>query len=177
MFSVQDADLIAKILNGEKRAYTVLVQRYEKPLLRFILKFIRDEELARDILQESFLKTYMSLSQFQNKCSFKNWLYKITLNTTRNKVRSLKDMDNIDDVEIVQICTIESGLLSQERLDQLREVVQELPDRQRQAIELRIYQDLSFKEVSTIMDCPYDTAKANYRHGMMKLKEKLESCG
>ena len=103
MISVQDKDLVYEIQNGNRAAYAVLVKKYEKLLLRLLLKFVRDEELARDIMQEAFLKTYMSLSQFQFKCSFKNWLYKIALNTARNKLRALRETENIEDVVILEV--------------------------------------------------------------------------
>jgi RNA polymerase sigma-70 factor, ECF subfamily len=174
MISVQDRDLVYEIQNGNRAAYAVLVRKYEKLLLRLLLRFVRDEELARDIMQEAFLKTYMSLAQFQFKCSFKNWLYKIALNTARNKLRAQRETENIDDVVILEACLIESNLLKEEMLFQLRSFVESLPEKQKQTLELRVFQDLSFKEVSSIMNCPYDTAKANYRHAMLKLKEQFK---
>ncbi len=174
MISVQDKDLVYEIQNGNRAAYAVLVRKYEKLLLRLLLKFVRDEELARDIMQEAFLKTYLSLSQFQFKCSFKNWLYKIALNTARNKLRALRETENIEDVVLFQACLIETNMVRDEMLQQLRLFVEALPDKQKRTLELRVFQDLSFKEVSSIMNCPYDTAKANYRHAMLKLKEQFK---
>ncbi|MBY0385269.1 sigma-70 family RNA polymerase sigma factor [bacterium] len=171
MFSAQDTDLVYEVQNGNRTAYTKLVKKYEKLLFRLIVRFVKDEELARDVMQEAFLKTYMSLARFEHKCSFKNWLYKIALNTARNKLRSLRESENIEDVVILDVCLIEANMLRQEILEKLRSVVDTLPEKQKQALELRVYQDLSFKEVSVLMNCPYDTAKANYRHAMLKLKE------
>lgn len=171
MISVLDTDLVLEVQKGNRAAYTGLVQRHEKQLFRLLIRFVRDEELARDIMQEAFLKTYMSLGQFEFRCSFKNWLYKIALNTARNKIRAQREMENIEDVVILEICLIEKNMVHQELIQELREFVETLPEKQRKTLELRVFQDLSFKEVSTLMNCPYDTAKANYRHAMLKLKE------
>ena len=171
MISVLDMDLVLEVQKGNRSAYTGLVQRYEKQLFRLLVKFVHDEELARDIMQEAFLKTYMSLPKFEFRCSFKNWLYKIALNTARNKIRALREMENIEDVVILEICLIEKNMVYEEQIQELRQFVEKLPEKQKKALELRVFHDLSFKEVSTLMNCPYDTAKANYRHAMLKLKE------
>lgn len=171
MISVLDTDLVQEIKAGNPKAYTALVKKYERPLLRLVMKFVKDEELARDILQEAFLKTYMSLAQFENRCSFKNWLYKIALNTARNKLRSLRETENIDDVVILEMCFIENNMVHQELLEELKAFVETLPEKQKRTLELRVFHDMSFKEVSHLMDCPYDTAKANYRHALLKIKE------
>ena len=166
-----DRDLVIEVKKGNRHAFTMLVKKYERPLLRLLLKFVKEEELARDILQEALLKTYMSLAQFENRCSFKNWLYKIALNTARNKLRALRESENIDDVVIFDVCVIEHNMEHQETMEMVRRFVDRLPEKQKKTLELRVFQDLSFKEVSEIMDCPYDTAKANYRHALMKIKE------
>ncbi len=171
MVSVLDTDLVLEVQKGNRSAYTGLVKRYEKQLFRLLVKFVRDEELARDIMQEAFLKTYMSLAKFEFRCSFKNWLYKIALNTARNKIRAQREMENIEDVVILEICLIEKNMVHDELLQELRQFVETLPEKQKRTLELRVFQDLSFKEVSVLMDCPYDTAKANYRHAMLKLRE------
>lgn len=171
MVSVLDTDLVLEVQKGNCSAYTGLVKRYEKPLFRLLVKFVRDEELARDIMQEAFLKTYMSLAKFEFRCTFKNWLYKIALNTARNKIRAQREMENIEDVVILEICLIEKNMVYDELIQELRQFVETLPEKQKRTLELRVFQDLSFKEVSILMDCPYDTAKANYRHAMLKLKE------
>ena len=67
----------------------------------------------------------------------------------------------------------ESGLLQEAVQKRLTEEIEQLPSKQKTAVLLRVYEDLSFKEIAQIMDCPYDTAKANYRHGLMKLKASM----
>lgn len=168
-----DYDIVKEIQNGNRAAFAKLVKKYDKPLLRVVTRYVRDTELAKDVLQEAFFKTYQSLEHFEFRCSFKNWIYKIALNTARNKLRSFKLTENIEDVVLIELCHIESDMMQDEVMLRLRELVQLLPEKQRLTLELRVFRDLSFKEVATMMDCPYDTAKANYRHAMLKLKTWL----
>lgn len=172
---VGDYDYVKKIQEGCGQSFTPLVRKYEKLLLRLVARYIKDQEMAKDVVQEAFFKTYQSLPTFEFRCSFKNWLYKIALNTARNKIRSLKEMDNIDDVTLIEACTIELGMMQEEVLRTVRDLVDQLPEKQRQTLELRVFQDMSFKEVAAAMKCPYDTAKANYRHAMLKLKEHFDA--
>jgi len=99
------------------------------------------------------------------------------VNTAKNKLRERRDSTDIEDVQVSVAAIAESGLVHSSVADALQELVDALPPRQRTALMLRVYEDLSFKEIAEVMQCPYDTAKANYRHALMKLKTELEENG
>lgn len=168
---MEDAYIIREILSGNRKMFTEIVKKYELPLLRLVSKYVKDVELARDIVQESFFKIYKSLDRYQGRCSFKNWVYKVTLNTAHNKMRSRRIHENIDNTVISIASEVETNLMSKEVRRMLTEVVDALPERQRESVRLRVFQDMSFKQVADVMNCPYDTAKANYRHAMIKIKD------
>lgn len=169
-----DLELVQQVKEGDQLAYAELVKRHQKALLRLVLKFARDLDLAEDILQDSFVKAYQKINQFEGRSSFKSWLYRIAINTAKNKLRSLKkEQVSLDDVQVSQSAEAESALLREAVQKRMKEEIDELPDKQKTALTLRIYEDMSFKEIAQIMDCPYDTAKANYRHGLMKLKAAM----
>lgn len=170
-----DLELVQQVKEGDQLAYAELVKRHQKPLLRLVLKFTRDLDLAEDVLQESFVKAYQKINQFEGRSSFKSWLYRIAINTAKNKLRSLKkDQVSIEDVQLSQGAEAESALLKEAVAARMKEEIDQLPDKQKAALMLRIYEDMSFKEIAQIMECPYDTAKANYRHGLMKLKASMK---
>jgi len=145
-------------------------------LLRLSLRFVKSLDLAEDIVQDSFIKAYEKLHSFEGRASFKSWLFQIAVNTARNKLRETKrDTTDIDKVQVAVLAVAESHLVHSAIAAMIQEEVEKLPFKQKTALVLRVYEDLSFKEIADVMECPYDTAKANYRHALLKLKEVFES--
>lgn len=172
----EDLKLVGDVLKGDRNSFSVLVRKYQKNLLRLSLRFVKDLATAEDTVQESFIKAFEKLDSFQGRASFKSWLFQITVNTARNKLRERKDgMVDIENVNLSTSATQEIELSNNALSKLIQGFVETLPERQRMAMELRIYEDLSFKEIAELMGCPYDTAKANYRHALLKLKDHLQS--
>jgi RNA polymerase sigma-70 factor (ECF subfamily) len=170
-----DLELVEKVRGGERRAFSELVKRHQRGLLRMSLRFVKDMDSAEDVVQESFIKAYEKLNSFEGRSSFKSWLYQITVNTARNRLRENKrDTTDLDDVQIGVNAVAESNLVQIAVAEMLQKEVEKLPFKQKTALVLRVYEDLSFNEIAEIMECPYDTAKANYRHALMKLKQVFE---
>lgn len=137
---------------------------------------MKDLDCAQDVVQEAFIKAYEKLSLFEGRSSFKSWLYQIAVNTAKNKLRENRhQFSDIEDVSIGIEATAEKNLVHQAVGEILQREVDQLPFKQKTALVLRVYEDLSFAEIAQIMECPYDTAKANYRHALMKLKETFEN--
>jgi RNA polymerase sigma-70 factor (ECF subfamily) len=131
--------------------------------------------LAEDIVQESFIKAFQKIHLFEGRSSFKSWLFQIALNTAKNRFRErTMDLVNIEDTHLGIDPGAEKGMVQNDMKRRIREEVDSLPEKQRIALTLRVFEDLSFKEIAEIMGCPYDTAKANYRHALLKLRERLE---
>ncbi len=170
-----DLELVEKVKGGNRKAFSELVKRHQKGLLRMSLRFLKNIDAAEDVVQESFIKAYEKLNSFEGRASFKSWLYQITVNTARNKLRESRL--ETTDIEFVQISVgaiAESSLVHSAVKDLLQHEIDKLPLKQKTALVLRVYEDLSFKEIAEVMECPYDTAKANYRHALIKLKQSLE---
>jgi RNA polymerase sigma-70 factor (ECF subfamily) len=173
-----DFDLVREVKTGKPEVFGELVRRHQKALFRLALRFSRDEGLAEDIVQESFVKAYQKLNTFEERSSFKSWLYRITINTAKNKLRSGDHLDlDIEDVVVAVDSKVQGNLEHRELSGVLAEEVKKLPERQRIALTLRIYEDMSFQEIAQIMECPYDTAKANFRHAVLRLKKTLSARG
>lgn len=170
-----DTELVAQVRQGNRRAFSELVKRHQKGILRLSLRFVKDMATAEDVVQESFIKAFEKLNTFEGRSSFKSWLYQIAVNTSRNKIRENRwDTTDIENVHISVGAVAESSLIHNAVSMQIQAEIDKLPFKQRTALVLRVYEDLSFKEISEIMECPYDTAKANYRHALIKLKETFE---
>lgn len=170
-----DHDIVQEVKKGNVAAFSQLVMRHQKVLMRLALRMTRDLELAEDIVQDSFIKAYRKIGLFEGRSSFKSWVYQITLNTAKNKLRSRKrETVDISKISIAVDATADKRLVHEDIQEIIQREVEQLPDKQRTALNLRIFEDLSFKEIAEIMDCPYDTAKANYRHGLMKLRHRFQ---
>lgn len=170
-----DLELVAQVKAGNRKAFAELVRRHQRGLLRIILRLTRELPLAEDVVQETFIKAYEKMDLFEGRSSFKSWLYQVGLNTAKNRFRSRPQEEFTTDVLQGGVAAgAETDLVKGDVARLLRAEVDLLPERQRIAITLRVFEDLSFKEIAQIMNCPYDTAKANYRHALLKLREKFE---
>ncbi len=171
-----DLQLVEEVRQGERSSFSELVKRHQRGLLRLSRRFMKDADIAQDVVQEAFIKSYEKLNLFEGRASFKSWLYQITVNTARNKLRENRyDFTNIDDVNLGVSATVENVLVHAAVSDLIQTEVDRLPFKQKTALVLRVYEDMSFAEIAEVMECPYDTAKANYRHALMKLKETFEN--
>lgn len=167
-----DLDLVREVKQGSKQAFGELVDRHQKAIYRLALRFTGDHGVAEDVVQESFIKAYQKINYFEERSSFKSWLFRIAINTCKNKWRAKNHHEvDVEDVVIAVGETVTGSMEAHELHETLQMEVEKLPERQRLALSLRVFEDLSFQEIATIMDCPYDTAKANYRHAVLKLKK------
>jgi len=171
-----DLELVEEVRQGHRASFSVLVKRHQRGLLRLSMRFMKDLDSAQDVVQDAFIKAYEKLSLFEGRAAFKSWLYQIAVNTARNKLRENRhQFSDIEDVSIGIDAIAEKGLVHQAVGQMLQKEVDLLPFKQKTALVLRVYEDLSFSEIAQIMECPYDTAKANYRHALLKLKETFET--
>lgn len=170
-----DNQLVAQMQAGSHSAFTEIVKRYQKMVHRLALRYVKSSESADDISQEAFIKVYQKIHFFKGVSSFKSWLYRIVINTSKNWLRaqSLRETSDINSMMIAD----ESNNQEEAELEQTNKIVQlqinRLAPKQRQAVLLRVYNDLSFKEIADQMACPFDTAKANYRHGLLNMRKAV----
>ena len=171
-----DIQLVEEVRKGQRSSFSELVKRHQRGLLRLSMRFMKDTDLAQDVVQDAFIKAYEKLNLFEGRASFKSWLFQIAVNTARNKLRESRyDFSNIDDVNLSVAATAEKGLVHAAVSEIIQTEVDRLPFKQKTALVLRVYEDMSFAEIAEVMECPYDTAKANYRHALLKLKEAFET--
>jgi RNA polymerase sigma-70 factor, ECF subfamily len=170
-----DVELVFEVKQGDKKSFSELVQRHQRGLLRLTMRFTREQALAEDVVQDSFIKAYQKIHLFEGRSSFKSWLFQIAMNTAKNRFRERQmNQVQIEDLRMGVDAGAETDLLKMDVKKRIRSEIDKLPEKQRTALSLRVFEDLSFKEIAVIMNCPYDTAKANYRHALLKLRERLD---
>ncbi len=169
-----DAEIVEAVNSGHRALFSVLVSRHQRGVLRLCVRFLKDLALAEDVTQESFIKAYERLVDFQGRSSFKSWLYQIAVNTAKNKLRqNSREGADIDRVRSSVGPEAETQLTNRSLSELIHKFVDKLPHKQKTVLTLRVFEDLSFQEIAGIMDCAYDTAKANYRHALLNLREEI----
>ena len=168
-----DQQLVIRAQQGEKKAFELLVVKYQRKLLRLISRLVRDPAEAEDVAQEAFIKAYRALPQFRGDSAFYTWLYRIGVNTAKNflvsqgrRPPSSTEKDNeeaetFEDADALRdINTPESMLLSKEIANTVNTAMAKLPEELRTAISLREIEGLSYDEISEVMNCPIGTVRS-----------------
>ncbi len=179
-----DNELIRRTQKGDELAFAELIRRYEKRVFNLAYRFLRNEEDAADVLQETFLRAFRHIRKFKEKSSFYTWLYRITLNCALRKLqKKKKDSLNIP-IESIELSRGELGIPdyydtpeSEWKRRKIREAVNlalsELPEEWRSVIVLRDMEGLSNKEVAKILKLSVAAVKSRLHRGRIFLRSQL----
>lgn len=171
-----DAQLVARAVAGEQRAYELLVIKYQRRITRLAAHMVRDAELAQDVAQETFIRAWRALHQFRGEAQFSTWLHRIAVNTAKralmNRARSPvlteaalqagHEDDETSPVERESISetTPESELAAREIAAAVQDALSALPEDLRRAITLREIEGLSYEDIAQTMNCPIGTVRS-----------------
>jgi len=181
-----DAQLVARAQRGDKRAFELLVEKYQRKLGRLLARFVRDPAEVEDVTQEAFIKAYRALPAFRGDSAFYTWLYRIGINTAKNYLMALgrraptsteveaEDAEGYEDGEQLRdINTPESVLMSAEIARTVNATIEELPEELRTAIQLRELEGMSYEDIARIMDCPIGTVRSRIFRAREAIAERL----
>ena len=181
-----DQELVERVQRGEKKAFDILVRKYQHKIIPLICRYIKDESEALDVAQETFLKAYRALPNFRGESAFYTWLYRIAINTAKNYLvaRSRRASDSeVDAQEAEQYenapglreqDTPEAILLSDEVARVIQAAIEGLPDELRIAITLREFEGLSYEEIAEAMECPVGTVRSRIFRAREAIDKKLK---
>ena len=168
-----DQQLVLRAQQGDKRAYELLVMKYQRKLGRLLSRLVRDPAEVEDVTQEAFIKAYRALPAFRGDSAFYTWLYRIAINTAKNYLVAmgrraptstgvdLEDAENFDDAEQLRdSSTPESELHGKEIAATVNKAMDALPEDLRTAITLREIEGLSYEEIANVMNCPIGTVRS-----------------
>jgi RNA polymerase sigma-70 factor (ECF subfamily) len=170
-----DAEQVARYRRGENRAFDVLVKKYQRPIFYLALRYVRNPDDAKDVAQRAFVRAFRSLDGFRGDASFKTWLYKIAVNMALNHLRdhARERPAVIDEAALTTEAVGASGLTDQQDRLSLLRALAELPPKQRLVVELRVFEELPFKDVAEIAECSENSAKVNFHHAVKRLREVM----
>jgi RNA polymerase sigma-70 factor, ECF subfamily len=176
----RDAALIARYRTGDRSAFDELVRRYQRPLYYLALRYVRVEADAKDVAQRALVKAYSALAGFRADSSFRTWLYRIAINLCLNHLRDRKREEVRPQVGEGLAAPPSGGdraLIERERGALLRDAIAELPPKQRMVLELRVYDELPFREVAELAGCSENSAKVNFHHAVKRLRAIIGDWG
>ena len=168
----EDQQLVERVQRGDKRAFDLLVLKYQHKILGLIVRFVRDPHEAQDVAQEAFIKAYRALANFRGDSQFYTWLYRIAINTAKNYLVargrrppesdiSAEDAEFMDgDHDLKDIESPERLMLRDEIEATVHRAIAALPEDLRTALTLREFDGLSYEDIAAVMQCPVGTVRS-----------------
>lgn len=182
---VVDSELVKRVQEGDKKAFDMLVIKYQQRIMNLISRFVRDQHEVQDISQEAFIKAYRALPNFRGDSAFYTWLYRIAINTAKNFLVSQGRRPPGSDIDSADAEQYDGGDAlrdsgSPERLmfrDEVKEMIfktiDDLPEDLRTAIMLREIDGLSYEEIAESMDCPVGTVRSRIFRARDAIDQKI----
>lgn len=172
-------DSIIFLMSDEKtqeKGLKMMMDTYQSRLYWYIRRIIADEDLAKDVLQESFIKAYQNFHQFKKESKLYTWLYRIASNEALQQLNKMNKMQKVDN-EVAEVYLdnqmAEEEINEEELQKLLEEAIQKLPEKQRMVFSLRYYDDLPYEEMSKILDMSVNTLKTNYHYARERVEQYI----
>lgn len=181
-----DQQLVSRVQKGDRRAFDLLVIKYQPKILSLIGRFVYDASECQDIAQEAFIKAYRALPNFRGDSQFYTWLYRIAVNTAKNYLVSRgrkaptqgvdpEDAENFYEGAAFRDTETPDRLLQRDRLKKvIFSSIAELPEELRIAISLRELDGMSYEEISEVMDCPIGTVRSRIFRAREAIEKKMK---
>ncbi len=181
-----DQELVERVQRGDKKAFDLLVLKYQQKVANLVSRYVRDPSETLDVTQEAFIKAYRALPNFRQESAFYTWLYRIAINTAKNYLVAQKRRPPSSDIDaetaeqldagvrLKEYATPEHHLLEQEIAQTVNQAIDELPEDLRTAITLRELEGLSYEEIAKAMECPVGTVRSRIFRARAAIDAKLQ---
>jgi RNA polymerase sigma-70 factor (ECF subfamily) len=180
-----DQALVERVQKGDKRAFDLLVRKYQHKIVSVVSRYVSDWSEAQDVAQEAFIRAYRAIGSFRGDSAFYTWIYKIAINTAKNQIVSRGRRPPIGDIAIDDAILLDGASQLRDRATPERELmrqeieqtvfatVEELPEELRTAITLREVDGLSYEEIAEAMNCPIGTVRSRIFRAREAVDAKL----
>jgi RNA polymerase sigma-70 factor (ECF subfamily) len=181
-----DQAIVERVQRGDKRAFDLLVTKYQRKIFRLLSRLIRDPGEIEDVAQEAFIKAYRALPNFRGESAFYTWLYRIAINTAKNHLvaqgrraptsteTEVEDAENFDDADgLRDVNTPDAVMMSRQVGDAVNRAIDRLPEDLRTAIVLRELEGLSYEEIAESMNCPIGTVRSRIFRAREAIADEL----
>ena len=178
-----DLSLVRRVKKGDYQAFDLLVLKYQSRVIATAFKYVQERQLAEDIAQEAFIKSYKSIDSFREESSFYTWVYRITVNTAKNYLVSSKRKNEvmISDLsendyfypEKINVDSPQEILKASELRDLILEALSSLGEETRTALSLREFDGLSYEQIAEIVKCPVGTVRSRIFRGREMIEDVI----
>ncbi len=181
-----DAELVKRVQAGDKKAFDILVIKYQNKIFSIISRFISDHAEVNDVAQDAFIKAYRALPNFRGESAFYTWIYRIAINTAKNYLTARGRRPPSSDIDSQEAETYTIGGSLQEHAspesllmrDQLKKIIfdtiDSLPEDLKTAITLREIEGMSYEEIAESMDCPVGTVRSRIFRARETIDEQVK---
>ena len=183
LIHLSDKELLQSLRNGHQQAFEVLFLRYKTDLQKVILHYVKDKVLTEDLLQDAFIKIYTSVcaGRYNDEGKFLPWSLRIAHNLCMDHLRKAKRLPSFqgepkDEAHFVptESCA-ETALIKKEQEQQLYQLIHHLPEDQKKVVAYRYYEELSFKEISEVMNTSVNTSLGRMRYALLHLRKQVNN--
>ncbi|GGK50764.1 MULTISPECIES: RNA polymerase sigma factor [Flavobacteriaceae] len=181
---IADSVLVSDYINGNEKSLEILIIRHKQRIFSFVLSKILDREIAEDIFQDTFIKVINTLKKgkYNEEGKFLPWVMRIAHNLVidhfrRNKrIPTFRNTDEFDIFTVIsdEVLNVEKQLIKDQILNDIRELIVELPEDQKEVLIMRMYKDMSFKEIAENTDVSINTALGRMRYALINLRKLIE---
>lgn len=170
--SPSDSQLVERVQKGDKRAFDLLVLKYQHKIMAVVSRYISDHAEMHDVVQEAFIKAYRALKNFRGESAFYTWMYRIAINTAKNHLVSrsrrppssdvdLEDAEYYSGADMLRDIENPENQLFRDQLEAtVHKAIRDLPEDLRSAVTLREMEGLSYEEIAEVMGCPVGTVRS-----------------
>ncbi|MCB0398239.1 MAG: sigma-70 family RNA polymerase sigma factor [Winogradskyella sp.] len=181
---IQDAELVSNYIRGDESALSELIERHKQKIYSFIYSKVYDRDITEDIFQDTFIKVIRTLKRgkYNEEGKFLPWVMRIAHNLVIDHFRKNSRMPKFDNTGEFSIFSVlsdssldaEKSMIKDQVESDVRRVIEELPEDQKQVLLMRIYQDMSFKEISEITGVSINTALGRMRYALINMRKVIE---
>jgi len=170
-----DRELAERFRSGDRSAFDAIVRRHQKGVWRMVRRYVRHDADAFDVTQQVFVRAFKGLASFRGAATVRSWLYRIAINCALSWLRDHRREQPAEIAEdsLTAMPVAPANIASDQDGTRLRAAIAQLPPKQKLVLELRVFDDLSFKEVAELADCSENTAKVNFHYAVKRLRDIL----
>ena len=170
-----DRELAERFRGGERGAFDLLVRRHQKGMWRLVRRYVKTDADAADVTQLAFVRAFRGLAAFRGTASVRSWLYRIAINCALSWLRDHRreQPSELAEDALTEPSPAIAQISAGDDRASLRAAIDQLPPKQKLVLELRVFDDLSFREVAELAECSENTAKVNFHYAVKRLREIL----